>query len=719
MKAAPIPANEEERLRALRALQLLDTAPEADYDNIVRIASTICETPMALVSLIDEHRQWFKARVGVEGTETSRTASFCAHAVASEQPLVVPDARADERFADNPLVLGEPNIRFYAGLPVRGPSGQITGTLCVVDRQPRMLSDAQWGMLQLLASQVEGLLRNRQTEMLLRQREAQLATKQLLMDEALNTVGGILWDWDLRSGRIRESERRSVLLGFAPGELREHLDDWMAMTHPDDLAAVVAAARAHIRGRVPVYHAQLRQRTRSGDWKWFASRGKVIERDADGRAVRMVGVAVNVDDQKLAEQQLRAQAERAQSETQAKARFIATMTHEIRTPLNSVVGGAQLALLEADPARQRASLQMVQSSAQHLLRLVNSVLDYSRIESGKLRLEHAALSVAQVFGSLHDQFGALAANKGLQFDLRVDAGVPATLIGDSLRLMQVLSNFVSNAIKFTGSGRVEVEVVAQEMTPARLVLHFSIRDTGIGMTQEQMGQLFVPFTQADESVARRYGGTGLGLVIARSLVQLMDGELQLHSRPNQGTEVSCIIPMLRPAPAGSAAEADRPVPTSVPVTAEQLQQIAAPIAAARVLVVDDNRMNITVACRFLETAGLAVASAASGEEALHRLQDERFDFVLMDVYMPGMDGVEAARRIRASWSAADLPIIACSATVTPDEASRCEQAGMQGFIAKPVDARQLVHALVALRASAIAAHPDRRLRAPAHEPAPR
>jgi len=126
-----------------------------------------------------------------------------------------------------------------------------------------------------------------------------------------------------------------------------------------------------------------------------------------------------------------------------------------------------------------------------------------------------------------------------------------------------------------------------------------------------------------------------------------------------------------------------------------------------------------VACRFLETAGLAVASAASGEEALHRLQDERFDFVLMDVYMPGMDGVEAARRIRASWSAADLPIIACSATVTPDEASRCEQAGMQGFIAKPVDARQLVHALVALRASAIAAHPDRRLRAPAHEPAPR
>lgn len=700
MPAAPIPANEEERLRALRELRLLDTPPEVDYDNIVRIASTICDTPMALVSLVDEHRQWFKARVGVEGTETLRTESFCAHAVASEQPLIVPDARADARFADNPFVLGEPNIRFYAGLPVRGPSGHVKGTLCVVDRQPRTLDNTQWAMLQLLASQIEGLMRNRQTEVLLRQREAQLATKKLLIDESLDAVGGVLWDWDLRTGVIRESERRSVLLGYAKGELREHIDDWVAMTHPDDVAGVFKSANAHIRGQAPFYRAELRQRTRSGDWKWFTSRGKVIEWDSDRRAVRMVGVAVGIDDQKLAEAQLREQAERAKAESQSKARFIATMAHEIRTPLNSVVGGAQLALLETDPAQQRASLQMVQSSAQHLFRLVNSVLDYSRIESGNLKLEHAAMSVGQVFDSLRDQFEALAARKDLRLDLAIDRSVPALLIGDPLRLTQVLSNFVSNAVKFTGSGGVTVGVMARPMAHGRVNLHFSIRDTGIGMTQDQMNQLFVPFTQADESMARRYGGSGLGLVIARRLVQLMDGELQMHSEPGKGTQVSCIIPMQSPSVHGGAPgdELPIPAPATATVTAAQLQQLAAPVAAARVLVVDDNLMNITVACRFLETAGLVVESAASGEEALQRLQTQRFDFVLMDLYMPGIGGVEAARRIRATTSAAELPIVACSATVTPEEEARCTQAGMQGFIPKPVDARQLVTTLVALRA---------------------
>ena len=700
MQAAPIPANEAERLRALRELRLLDTAPEADYDNIVRIASIICETPIALVSLVDEHRQWFKARVGLEQAETGRAESFCAHAVATEQALVVPDAMADERFADNPLVLGGPNIRFYAGLPVRGPTGHVKGTLCVIDKQPRTLSHAQWGMLQLLASQVEGLLRTRQTEMLLKEREAQLATKQLLIDEALDTVGGTLWDWDLRTGVIRESERRSVLLGYQKGELREHIDEWVAMTHPDDVEAVYASVNAHIRGQAPFYRAELRQRTKSGDWKWFSSRGKVIEWDSNRHAVRIVGVAVNIDDQKMAEQQLREQAERAQAETQAKARFIATMAHEIRTPLNSVVGGAQLALLETDPAQQRASLQMVQSSAQHLFRLVNSVLDYSRIESGNLKLERATMSVGQVMDSLRDQFGALAARKGLSLYLVLDRSVPALVIGDPLRLTQVLSNFVSNAIKFTGDGSVSVDVVAHPMAPERVNLHFSIHDTGIGMTQEQMNQLFVPFTQADESMARRYGGTGLGLVIARRLVQLMDGELQMHSQPGKGTEVSCIIPMQCPAVNGAANDGEMPAPTAATatVTAAQLQEIAAPIAGARVLVVDDNLMNITVACRFLETAGLVVDSAASGEEALQRLQAERFDFVLMDLYMPGMGGVEAARQIRVTTSAAELPIVACSATVTPEEEARCEQAGMQGFVPKPVDARQLVAALVALRA---------------------
>ncbi|MFM7849239.1 MAG: response regulator [Rubrivivax sp.] len=400
----------------------------------------------------------------------------------------------------------------------------------------------------------------------------------------------------------------------------------------------------------------------------------VIARDLSER-VRLVE-ALNV---------AKLEAERA---SLAKSRFLANMSHEIRTPMNAVLGITHLALRHATDERGRDYLERIQQSAQHLLGIIDDILDFSKIEAGKLSLEHIDFSLAAVLENFSNLIVDKAAAKGLKLTFEMDPDVPDALVGDPLRLGQILINYGSNAVKFTAQGQIEVRVQVLERGLAHVVLRCAVRDTGIGLSHEHRQRLFQHFHQADPSTSRQYGGTGLGLAIVSRLAGLMGGLAGVDSQVGEGST------FWFSARFGLAAQRRRgPARHGEPVALKHRPDGHPRAAAARVprvLVVDDNEINLMVAAEMLIQAGLEVRTAPGGLQALERLQAEAFDLVFMDMQMPVVDGLEAAHRIRQGSCQPDVPIVAMTANALPADRERCLQAGMDDVITKPIDPRRLL-----------------------------
>jgi len=374
----------------------------------------------------------------------------------------------------------------------------------------------------------------------------------------------------------------------------------------------------------------------------------------------------------------REMADRAEALSTAKTDFLANMTHELRTPLNGILGMTGLVLETKLEAEQREYLQLVRSSAQALLSLVDDVLDFSRQEVGKLALEACEFSLRSLLRDVLRPLALRASASGLAFETTVGGDVPDLLIGDPLRLGQILRNLAGNAVKFTTDGRVEVRIRTESVRDRRIVLAFSVADTGIGISHEKQNSIFEPFTQADTSTTRKYGGTGLGLSIASGLVELMEGRISVESEPGRGSTfrftVALALPRDEPEPAGQPVQRER--------AARRLQ----------VLLAEDNSVNQRLAARLLEREGHTVEVAASGREALDRFAQGRFDLVLMDVQMPDLDGVQATRRIREMerGSGSHVPIVAMTAQAGETDRQRCLEAGMDGYVTKPVHVPELI-----------------------------
>ena len=532
--SAPTPVHEYQRLEALRSYPIDYTLREKEFDDISRLAASICGVPLAMISLIEKEKVHFKSTFGFDGDQIKREHSFCQYTILSNTVYEIEDTHKHGNFKHNTFVLNEPYVRFYAGMPLVNAMGHALGSLCVLGVEPKKLTDAQKENLAILS--------------------------RLLVNQ-------------MELKKSRNEARRA---------------------------------------------------------------------------------------QEIADESSR-----------AKLDFLSTMSHEIRTPLNGIVGISHLLMEEHLNPEQKEYVTTLKFSANHLMSLVNDILDYNKIEAGQISFEKTTYNLTELISDLKNSNMAKAHDKKIKINVKKDDDIPDMVIGDPVRLTQILSNLVNNAIKFTEKGEVSISLQLETIIEESIAIRFTVQDTGIGIPLEKQSDLFQWFSQVDTSITRKFGGSGLGLAISKRLLELQNSSIELKSKPDVGSEFSFILKFKLPENVIEEVKRKKP---------ETLKSLG----GLRVLLAEDNQVNALVASRTLGRWDITVTTAKNGEEAVKLAQTETFDLVMMDLQMPVMDGYEAAQQIRRlGFSSNDLPIIAFSASTLVGEQIQASSCGMDDFISKP------------------------------------
>jgi PAS domain S-box-containing protein len=658
---------EADRLEALRSCAIIDTQPEADFDDLVAVAAVVAEAPHACIAFVDETRWWVKAWVGQGARELPRSGVLCAESFTTAEPMVVDDVRADPRFALHPALESDPHLRFYAALPLVLDGCLAVGALCVSDRKPRSLRPAQLAALQRVARQVVRLVSFRRHATVLAEAHEALAIGEaqyrLLADTATDAIVTV----DDNGRILFANPAVERLFGYTPQEV---VGEPLSMLAPE---------------RDRPQHESVFDGVRAGRYLVSVSAARVNGLRKDGGEIALelscgegrvghqrffTGILRDISDRRAAEQALIEAREQAIESSRLKSEFLASMSHEIRTPMNGVTGMLELLLEESLTEQQRKRVNVALGSAQALLTIINDILDLSKIEAGKLDLVPEWTDVRALVDDAIGLLRPMAGDKGLHVEGACAPDVPERVLADGGRLRQVLLNLAGNAVKFTDAGRISIAVSVASATRERVRLQWSVSDTGIGIPADQIPLVFEKFTQLEGAATRRANGTGLGLSICQKLIDLMGGSIHVSSQPGRGSRFWF--------------EVDVPSATQERSTAAATPQPSADLTrarGARVLLVEDNPVNRQFALAVLKSVGAVVAVAVDGTEAV-RMAEDGHDLILMDCQMPVMDGYEATRRIRAAGIT--TPVIALTANAMEGDRDRCAAAGMDDYLAKPI-----------------------------------
>ena len=509
--------------------------------------------------------------------------------------------------------------------------------------------------------------------------EKELMIKRL--NYALDASGDGIWDWTPTDGKTVFSKTWIEMLGYEVGELASLASEWSDRLHPNDAEWVFAAINkiTQTPENGDSFSHEYRFRNKAGDYLWILNKAKVVERNEQGEASRVVGTHTNITKEKEIRRQIEAAKEQAEAASKAKSEFLANMSHEIRTPMNAVLGMLQLIKTTELSRQQDDYTSKAQIAAKSLLNVINDILDYSKIEAGKLELECHPFQIDDLMRELAVVLSPNLGKKNVELLFDIDTTLPDVLRGDRLRLQQILVNLAGNAIKFTETGEVVVRLQQLHIQNNNCLLRVSVTDSGIGISHEQQ-RIFDGFTQAEASTARKYGGSGLGLVISKQMIHLMGGELQLKSEVGKG---SCFWFDL-----------------SLPIEVNPVQEDTTHYSISsdvNVLIVDDNEAALEVLAHSVEQFGATVFKARSGEEALTQFtqcmeKKQTIHAVLMDYRMPGMNGLNAAREIKNRGGIEQVPVIVMVTAFGREEIIHAQQAEdkvFESYLTKPVTAKQL------------------------------
>ncbi len=663
MKSPAYPANEQQRLLRLQRLALLDTEAEAVLDGFTQLAATVTGMPIALISLIDKDRQWWKSAVGLpQGSGTARDLSFCGHAIASEEDLFeVEDARLDERFADNPIVLGQPRVVHYAGVPLLMPGGERIGTLCVIDAKPGRLEAQSREILGNIARSVVNVLLLRESERTQRER-ALTEAKFKLIAEALPQM---VWSTSPEGQPDYFNQRWYEFTGMHPGQVGD--EALVSMLHPDDRARAWAAWQHSLASGQP-YETEYRLRHFTGDYRWVLVRALSVC-DEQGVILRWMGSCTDIQDQKLAQEELRVASHR-------KDEFLAMLAHELRNPLAPLSTAAQLLQIAPNDAeRVRRSAELMERQVRHMTELVDDLLDVSRVTRGLVHVDRDVVELQQVVQGALEQANPLIEAR----HHTVEVDLPETLVyvrGDRVRLVQVVSNLLNNAAKYTApGGRIGLRLSHAEGSAC-----LSVTDNGSGIDPQLLRHVFELFTQGQRTPDRAQGGLGLGLSLVKSLVELHGGRVQASSAGlGCGSIFSVFLPSIDAQPQAE--------------THSTGLALAPGSQALKMVVVDDNVDAGQMLAVWLRELGHQVVVKTAPEDALASPELDQVDVYLLDIGLPQMDGYELARRLRAQPRNEGAFFMAVTGYGQARDIALSKQAGFDHHFVKPLDTARLLAVL--------------------------
>jgi len=674
---------EARRLAALHEYLILDTPADQAFDDIVQIASQICATPVAMIGFIDQSRQWFKAKMGWDISSLPRAVSLCGQTIQGNDSLVIPDTAADPRFASSSLVNAPPFLRFYAGVPLVTSDGQPIGTLAVMDRVPHQITPQQLTALEALSGQVMNLLDARRA----------LATVERNLTE-IRSLKDSLEESDQRFRELFDTAHDLILTIRPDGRFMHANRGWRQTLDyfDEDISSLYVTDTLHKDSR-DGFREVFARVVESGEPESIETvflsmngrrvtvEGTLSPKMMNGKAVLVRVIFSDISDRKQMEVELGKARDGALESARLKTQFLTNMTHEVRTPMHGIVGMLGLLLDSPLNEQQREFAQAASASADSLLGIINNILHISKLEAGTLTVTTSDFDLTRTLQRVLEVMKIMAVEKSLVIEEEIDRELPMVLRGDAARLRQVLTNLVSNAIKFTDKGKITVRVARDSETVTHLLVKMSVTDTGIGIAKADQTRVFESFSQADASTTRKHGGMGVGLSTAKQLVELMGGMIGVDSTPGKGSTFWFTLPF------------EKRTSDKLPVAASKLS-----FPGSRALIVDESETSRKIIEHNLSSWGLRSRSAAGNDQAIERLKAEvllgdPYKAVIFDLRSRSIDGLELARRIKADPKIADTALIMMIPLGEQIDDEAIRDRGVSSYLTKPVEPSELFDCL--------------------------